>query len=95
MEKDVEEYIKTKIALTLNILLERNKETNRKINSYGKIAINAEIRKATVTKIFNADSTPNSITLISIINALGYSLTEFAQVYESLTERHINEFNAN
>ncbi len=99
VRKLLEENIKTKIAISLRILLEKSKintQTKGKYDyigdSYNTIALNAEIRKATVTNIFNANSSPNSGTLILIIEAMGFKLSDFSKIYDSLTDRDIQKF---
>ena len=99
MEKAIEDNIKFKIAISLKILLEKRK--NNSINiikedslgvSYNTIALNADIRKATVSNIFNANTSPNSITLVLIIEAMGYNLIDFSKIYDSIKEKDIQNF---
>lgn len=77
MKKLIEQNIKIKIAISLRTLLEESKfrtlndGKNASIgDSYNTIALNAEIRKATVTSIFNAKSSPNSITGIANLSRI-------------------------
>ncbi|OBX23228.1 MULTISPECIES: helix-turn-helix domain-containing protein [Bizionia] len=100
MDDALEKNIKFKIAISLNILLEKRKNDYKNVikkdllgDSYNSIALNADIRKATVSNIFNARSNPNSITLISIIEAMGFSLIDFSKIYCSISEKDINKFN--
>jgi len=99
VRKLLEENIKIKIAISLRILLEKSKlytQTKGKNDSigdsYNTIALNAEIRKATVTNIFNAKSSPNSTTLILIIEAMGFKLIDFSEIFDSLTGKDIQMF---
>ena len=62
------------------------------MESYGLIATQSLLRKATVTSAFNANSSPNSNTLIKIIEAMGYGLFDFAKIYDSITESDIRDF---
>ena len=62
-------------------------------DSYGKIAMNSDLRKATVSDTFNAKSTPTATTLILIIEAMGFKLADFASKYESIKESEIGNFN--
>ncbi|MFY0712628.1 hypothetical protein J1D01_03045 [Seonamhaeicola sp. NFXS20] len=94
-----EKNIKIKIAISLRTLLKKSKQltlTKGKddsiADSYNNIALNAEIRKATVTKIFNAKTSPNSTTLILIIEAMGFKLSDFSVIYDSLQEKDIQLF---
>jgi DNA-binding phage protein len=94
----MEERIKKRIAISLNKLLQSNEKLRQMENedslgrSYGKIALNADIRKATVSDTFNAKSIPSSATLILIIEAMGFSILDFAKVYEAVTEMEIKKF---
>lgn len=93
MEKNSDIYIKIKVAISLKKLLTDNDSSgNTTANSYGKVSNNAEIRKATVTNTLNAKSLPDTRTLIIIIEAMGYSLSDFAKVYESVDDAEINIF---
>ncbi|MEP6262846.1 MAG: hypothetical protein ABJ092_14815 [Gillisia sp.] len=100
MEKELEEHIKTKTAICLNILLNRNKsnpEFNKVdiANSYGRIASRAFVRKATVSNIFNAKTNPGTATLILIIEAMGFTIQDFAEIYVTIKEKEISEFESN
>lgn len=94
-----EENIKIKIAISLRILLKKSK-WNTQIkgkddsigDSHNTIALNAYIRKATVTKIFNANSNPKSTTLILIIEAMGFKWSDFSKIYDSLEKSDIEDF---
>lgn len=91
--------INAKIAISLNKLLDasrslrpsRNNEEDI-ANSYNKIALNADIRKATVSDTFNGKSVPTTVTLILIVEGMGYKLSDFALIYESIKEIEIKEF---
>lgn len=93
--------INIKIAISLNKLLDAsknlsssNKTEEEIIKSYNEIALQADIRKATVSDTFNAKSKsgPNSTTLILIIEAMGYKLLDFANLYDSITQTDIDNF---
>ncbi|MBC73026.1 MAG: hypothetical protein CMH47_12320 [Muricauda sp.] len=95
-----EENIKIKIAISLRILLDKSKwntQTKGKDDSIGDshntIALNAYIRKATVTKILNAKSNPKSTTLILIIEAMGFKWSDFSKIYDSLEKSDVEDFN--
>ena len=95
--KDLEEHLKIRIAISLNKLLKSREKLHTvdeeiMARSYGKIALNADIRKATVSDTFNAKSLPNSATLIFIVEAMGYTFLDFARVYDSITEEDILSF---
>ena len=97
----MQENIKIKIAISLRTLLEKVKWSPNKHgkdvdigDSHNTIGLNAGIRKATVTDIFNAVSCPNSSTLILIIEAMGFKSGDFSEIYDSLTEAEIKDFKA-
>ncbi|PZW42733.1 hypothetical protein LX95_01050 [Mesonia algae] len=96
MKKNIENNIKLKIAIALNRLLEirRNNEksTNDIAESFNKIAINADIRKATVSDTFNAITLPSTATLILILDAMQFDLCIFSEHYKSITEKDIYQF---
>lgn len=95
MNNEQEEHIKIKLAITLYKLLSLNKKQKNMdsiAKSYNQIALSADIRKATVSNIFNARSIPNFRTLILIIEAMEYTLGDFAKVYESIEFSEISQF---
>jgi len=98
VKNDFEEHLKIRIAISLNKLLESNEKLRQGGNedsmasSYGKIALNADIRKATVSDTFNAKSTPSSATLILIIEAMGFSLLDFAKIFDSIKDSELLNF---
>ncbi|QLE01989.1 helix-turn-helix domain-containing protein [Galbibacter sp. BG1] len=97
VESGLQENIKIRIAISLKILLQKSKlltkdEKDLVGNSYNTIALNAGIRKATVTDIFNAKSSPNATTLFLIIEAMGHKLNDFSKIYDSLRDREIQDF---
>lgn len=101
MKEELIQVINIKIAITLNILLETskkfssiNKSSEEIIESYNEIALEADIRKATVSDAFNAKSItgPNSTTVFLIIQAMGYSLSDFAEKYDRLTKKDVEKF---
>ncbi|MGY5847666.1 hypothetical protein ACW6QP_09615 [Salegentibacter sp. HM20] len=89
MERELEENIKLKTAISLNILLQKIKSRQAPkadaAFSYGTIASRAFIRKATVSNIFNAKTNPGTPTLILIIEAMGFTIIDFAEIYESFS----------
>lgn len=91
MEKNSTDYIKIKVAISLKRLF-ASVEHNVKVNSHGKIADNAEIRKATVTNTLNAKTLPDTKTLLLIIEAMGVTLTDFAIIYDSVKDSEIHSY---
>lgn len=96
MEKEFEELIRIKIAISLRRLLENSKKllqnTDEIAQSYNQIAINTGLRKGTVSDTFNAKSTPGSGTLILIVEAMGFDLRDFSKLYCSINDNEINNF---
>lgn len=95
MEKDTELFIQIKVAITLRRLLARNKNTNNSvsnstelINSYQRIATNAtfNLRKATVTDAFSGNTKSSMVTVIAIVNSMGFTMEEFGEVYDNISE---------
>ena len=92
MVDEAEHIIKLKIAKVLKSLLEQNKLENKSTKSYNDIALNANMRKATVSSSFNAQASPNAITLIKIIEAMGYNIVDFAKAYNSISKIDLKDF---
>jgi DNA-binding phage protein len=102
MKDQSEEHIKIKIAITLNRLLSIKKNldnskkvVSEKVKSYNDIALIADIRKATVSNSFNAITEPKAVTLIIIIEAMGFKLNDFAEIYYTLGDSDIKNFKKN
>lgn len=91
VKKETDDNTKFKIAISLRKLLESNGDLPT-TQSYETIAGKAGIRKATVSDTFNAKSVPNSLTLFLIIEAMGFSLTDFSKVYDSIKNSDIESF---
>lgn len=100
METNSEAFIQCKVAITLRKLLAKIKEcetsTENKsdvINSYQKIANNTNfnLRKATVTAAFSGKTKSAMTTVISIVISMGYTMGEFAIVYDSISNEEILE----
>ncbi|WP_026934517.1 hypothetical protein [Christiangramia echinicola] len=96
MEKELVNHIKFKTAITLNILLNQAKsysenQTKDIATSQGKIASFAVLRKATVTNILNAKTNPSTATLILIVEAMGFTIKNFAEVYESIGTSNLRQ----
>lgn len=99
MKKELLEGLDIKIAISLNKLLTASKifqqideKQDNIATSYNKIALYADVRKATVSDTFNANTIPRTTTLILIIEAMGYKLYDFAKIYETITEAEMIKF---
>jgi len=98
MEKNSEAFIQCKVAITLRSLLGKikNSETATEnkidvINSYQKIATNTNfnLRKATVTAAFSGKTKSAMTTVISIVISMGYTMVEFAIMYDSISDKEV------
>ncbi|MEG0915388.1 MAG: hypothetical protein RSF68_00070 [Myroides sp.] len=101
MEKNNEAFIQCKVAITLRSLLAdiKNSETSSEnkfdvINSYQKIANNTNfnLRKATVTAAFNGKTKSAMTTIISIVISMGYTMGEFAKMYDSISDKEVIDY---
>lgn len=99
MKNESPDDIKIRIAISLTKLLNSNKESvkQKKINndvvkSYNKISLDTPSRKATISDIFNANKNANTKTLFPVIEVMGYTLTEFAIVYDAIKSVEIEKF---
>ncbi|WP_294333851.1 hypothetical protein [uncultured Chryseobacterium sp.] len=96
--KTEDDINKIKIIISLRKLLERGKNLqknvvdNKIIYSYHTISTNALIRKATVNDTLNGNTSPTAITLISIIGALGFTMADFGEAFDSITDKDIREY---
>ncbi|GAB2653359.1 hypothetical protein GCM10027036_03320 [Flavihumibacter cheonanensis] len=62
------------------------------INSYNKLYLEAELRKATLIDIFWGKSNPSAITISKIISALGKTHKEFGELLDGITEDDLVKF---
>lgn len=101
MYKESEKIIMLRVAITLRLLLSRNKsytdlntEKDDLVNSYEKIAANssADIRKATVTNAFSGTKKSTMVTVILIVESMGFNMKDFGDEYDKITEKQIGEF---
>lgn len=91
--------IRIKIAISLNQLLNDSKnsvsinKTVMELNiSYSQIADISNVRKATVSDVFNAKKSANTFTLFRIIEAMGYKLYDFSLKYDKISDLEIQNF---
>lgn len=89
---------KIKIILSLKKLLEKRNNLqkdivdNKIIYSYHVISSNALIRKATVNDTLNGKTSPTVITLISMIEALDFTMIDFGEAYQSITDNDVKQY---
>jgi len=98
MEKNNEEFIQCKVAITLRRLLAqiKNSQTSTDnnidvINSYQKIATNTNfnLRKATVTAAFSGKTKSAMTTVIAIVISMGYTMVDFSLMYDSISDKQV------
>jgi hypothetical protein len=91
VKEELEYIIKIKIAISLRRLLVQ-KGIAVDVNSYHDIAVAADLRKATVSDAFNANKASKGITIFLIVKAMGFSIVDFAKIYESVLDSEITQF---
>jgi DNA-binding phage protein len=90
-----ETIYKIKIILSLKKLLENGKNLQKEIKgnkiiySYHGVASNALLRKATVNDTLNGHTSPKAITLISIVEGMGFTMTDFSKEFDNISEDEI------
>lgn len=93
-----EDINKIKIILSLKKLLEKGKnlqkelKDNKIIFSYHGVASNALLRKATVNDTLNGNTIPKATTLISIVEGMGFTMTDFSKEFDGISEKEINRY---
>ena len=92
-----------RFGLTIKKFLDANKaimEENKKlgledsdlVTSFGGLFLTSGITKAMIVEIVNGKRNMSSTTLSAILEGLSITMTEFGQVYDSITEKHIIEY---
>jgi transcriptional regulator with XRE-family HTH domain len=103
MEGDDKRKIQFKSSLVLNRFLEENKllaAQNEKagkadvtlVDNLSKLASATGLRPATISSIFNADSSPSTTNLILIVNKLDRLLSEFGREFEKVSDEEAEKF---
>ncbi|WP_128572505.1 MULTISPECIES: hypothetical protein [Weeksellaceae] len=64
------------------------------VNSYDKIAANSnsELTKATVNGAFSGKKRSTMATIVLIVESMGYTMIDFAEIYDKLSERDVSKF---
>lgn len=90
-----ETIYKIKIILSLKKLLENGKKLQKEIKgnkiiySYHGVASNALLRKATINDTLNGHTSPKAVTLISIVEGMGFTMTDFSKEFDNISEDEI------
>lgn len=101
MIKESEKIIIIKTAITLRKMLSNNKSSSAKsdgsvdiVNSYDKIAANSnsELTKATVNGAFSGKKRSTMATIVLIVESMGYTMIDFAEIYDKLLEKDLSKF---
>lgn len=104
MIKSVEKIIIVKVAITLRLLLDRNKnflqtlsENENIINSYEKISNNSssDLTKATVNAAFSGKKRSAMTTVVLIVESMGFTMIDFSEQYSQITDGQIQDFQNN
>lgn len=99
--KEIEKIVTIKTAITLRKMLSNNKASSIKadggndiVNSYDKIAANSnsELTKATVNSAFSGKKRSTMATIVLIVESMGHTMTDFAEIYDKLSERDVIKF---
>lgn len=90
-----ETIYKIKIILSLKKLLENGKKLQKEIKgnkivySYHGVASNALLRKATINDTLNGHTSPKAVTLVSIVEGMGFTMTDFSKEFDNISEDEI------
>lgn len=90
-----ETIYKIKIILSLKKLLENGKKLQKEIKgnkivySYHGVASSALLRKATINDTLNGHTSPKAVTLISIVEGMGFTMTDFSKEFDNIPEKEI------
>lgn len=103
MESENKRRMQLKCALILKKFLDENKSKSFQnlkdgtidlmlVDNLSKLASATELRPATISSIFNADSIPSITTLILILIKLQRTIVEFGNSYDLIEDNEINLF---
>ncbi len=83
-----------KLAVTIQKIISNNTNRNEKglATSLRKLAASSQTEYAIIQKITSGKKDPQFTTLAAIIDGLEISFSEFSQVYDSVTEKDIQEY---
>ncbi len=69
--------------------LQKEVRDNKVVYSYHGVASSALLRKATINDTLNGITSPKATTLISIVEAMEFTMTDFGKVFDSISEEEI------
>lgn len=74
-------------------ILQKQVKGEKIIYSYHGLASSALLRKSTINDTLNGNTFPKTSTLISIIQAMNFSITDFGQVFDNISEHDVYRYN--
>lgn len=89
---------KIKIIISLKKLLEKGKslqkelKDNKAVYSYHGVASNALLRKATINDTLNGITSPKATTLISIVEAMEFTMSDFGREFDNILDEEIKTY---
>ena len=102
MENKEKDYKKLRFGLALKRFMDQkaapdtlgsnDADNKNKSLSFRKLESSSGIRHATIVEIVNGKKNAAWSTVDSLLDGLGISLSEFASVYDALTEKEILEY---
>lgn len=106
MEKQQAEKARLRFGLTLKLIIDRNKlkalqnakndiKDRNLIDSYGKLESSSGLTKATLINFASGKKDGSCTTIAAILEALDITLTEFAIIYDKITEKDISDYKKN
>lgn len=103
MDNEEKIYRQLKFGLTIKKLLDNNKaieEENKKrgledpdlVTSFGKLFLASGITKSMIIEIVNGKRNMSCTTFSALLEGLSLTMGEFAEVYDSITEKQLIEY---
>lgn len=83
-----------KLAVTIQKIISNNTDRNERglVTSLRKLAASSQTEYAIIQKITSGKKDPQFSTLAAIIDGLDISFSEFSQIYDSVTEKDIQDY---
>ncbi|SIQ94880.1 hypothetical protein SAMN05421682_110122 [Chryseobacterium indoltheticum] len=72
--------------------LQKEVTDNKIVYSYHGVASNALLRKATINDTLNGKTSPKATTLISIVEAMGFTMNEFGKEFDDISDDEVKIF---
>lgn len=83
-----------KLAVTIQKIISNNTDRDEKglVTSLRKLAASSQTEYAIIQKITSGKKDPQFSTLAAIMDGLDISFSEFSQIYDSVTEKDIQDY---